>query len=200
MPGILDAIFGNDTETLDQLREHTGDDPKKAEQAYNAAAGTILRGIEEKSQTPEGAQSIWDMLKKHVEQGNLPAEAPAEGSGVQVRDMDPKVANDIFKSIFGQDAPDVQNGYAKVITLDQETSKKVMAKVLPSILGGIFGAAESHPEDSPKALPKVVTDARNEMEQRQPNAANIFDAILDTNHDGKVDLNDLAGLLGRKPK
>ncbi len=200
MSGILDLIFGNDMQTLDRLREHTGDDPKKAEQAYSAAAGTIIRGLEAKSQTEEGAKNIWDMLKKHVEAGNLPAEAPAEGSGVQVRDMDPKVANDIFRSIFGQDAPEVQNGYAKVITLDPETSKKVMEKVLPSILGRIFGAAESDAEESPKALPKVVTNARTEMEQRQPNAASIFNAILDRDHDGDVDLDDLVGLLGRKPK
>jgi hypothetical protein len=196
----LDAIFGTDTQTVEQLRQHTGDDPKKAEVAYNAAAGTILRGIEQKSQTEEGARNIWDMLKKHVDQGNLPAEAPSEGQGIQVRDMDPKVANDIFKSIFGQDAPDVQNGYAKVITLDEETSKKDMAKVLPSILGGNFGAAERDPEESPKALPKVVAGARTEMEERQPNAANVFNAILDRDHDGDVDLDDLAGLLGRKPR
>ena len=56
-----------------------------------------------KSQTEEGASSLWDMLRKHVEQGNIPAEAPPPGSGVQVKDMDPKVANEIFKDIFGKD-------------------------------------------------------------------------------------------------
>src|SRR5262245_38836169 len=101
MPGLLEALLGGDTSTIDKVRAHTDDDPDRAEQAYSAAAGTILRGLETKSQTKEGAGSIWDMLKKHVEQGNVPAESPSQGGGAEVRDMDPKTANDIMKVIFG---------------------------------------------------------------------------------------------------
>jgi Bacterial protein of unknown function (DUF937) len=205
MPGLLEAILGQDTETIQQLRSHTGDDPKRAEQAYGAAVGTILKGLEAKTQTEEGAGSIWDILRKHVEQGNIPAEAPPEGERggggrVQVREMDPKVANDIMKVIFGKDAPEVQGGYAKVVTLDPETSKKIFAKVLPAVLGGIFGAAERHPDESPQALPQIVGDARKEIEQRQPKSAGIFEAILDRDHDGDVDLDDLAGIFAPKPR
>ena len=201
MAGLLEALFGDDTATVDQLQPHTGNDRDKAEQAYTAAAGTILQGLEQKTQTKEGAQSIWDMLRKHVDAGNISSEAPSpQPSGMQVRDLDPKVANDIMKSIFGKDAPDVQGGFAKVITLDPETSKKVFEKVLPSVLGSVFGAAEAHPDESPQALPKVLSDARQQIEQRQPNASNIFSAILDRDHDGDVDLDDLVGLLRSKPR
>jgi Bacterial protein of unknown function (DUF937) len=200
MPGLLEALLGEDTETVEQVRSHTGNDPKRAEQAYGAAVGTILRGLEAKSQTEEGAGSIWEMLRKHVEQGNIPAEAPSERDGVEVRDMDPKVANDIMKVIFGQDAPNVEGAYGKVITLDPETSRKVFAKVLPTVLGSVFGAAERHPDESPEALPKILGNARTEMEQRQPKAAGIFAAILDRDYDGDVDLDDLADIFARKPK
>ena len=200
MPGLLEALLGEDTETVDRLRSHTGDDPRRAEQAYGAAVGTILRGLETKSQTKEGAESVWEMIRKQVEKGNIPAEAPSQSGGVQVRDIDPKTANDMMKVIFGKDAPEVQGGFGKVITLDPEASKKVFEKVLPAVLGGIFGAAEKAPEDSPQALPKILGGARQEMEQRQPKSAGIFDAILDRDHDGDVDLDDLAGIFGRKPK
>jgi hypothetical protein len=200
MPGLLEAILGEDTEAIESVRSHTGSDPKRAEQAYSAAVGTILKGLEAKSQTEEGAGSIWDLLRKQVEQGNVPADAPAPGSGVQVKEMDPKVVNDIFKVIFGKDAPEVTQSYGKVITLDPETSKKVFEKVLPAVLGGIFGAAQRDPEDSPQALPRIVGDAQKEIEQRQPKSAGIFEAILDQDHDGDVDLNDLVGIFGRKPR
>ncbi len=200
MSGLLEELFGQDTATVDQVRTHTGNNPKRAEQAYGAAVGTILHGLEEKTKTEEGAGSIWDMIQKQVAQGNVPAEAPTQGGDVQVKDMDPKTANDIMKAIFGKDAPDVQGGYAKVITLDPETSKKIFAKVLPSVLGGLFGAAEKAPQDSPQALPKIVNDARSQMEQRQPKAASIFKAILDRDHDGDVDLADLAGIFAPKPR
>lgn len=200
MPGLLEALLGADTETVEKLRSHTGIDATRAEQAHAAAVGTILRGLEAKSQTEEGAESIWEMLRKQVEQGNVPAEAPSQQGGVQVRDMDPKVANDIMKVIFGKDAPEVQGGFGKVITLDPETSQKVFEKVLPAILGGIFGAAEKAPEDSPQALPKILGGARKEIEQRQPKSSGIFEAILDRDHDGDVDLADLAGIFAPKPR
>jgi hypothetical protein len=37
------------------------------------------------------------MLRKHVEQGNIPAEAPPQDSRVQVKELDPKAVNDILK-------------------------------------------------------------------------------------------------------
>lgn len=205
MAGLLEALLGDDTDAVEQVRTHTGNDRRRAEQAYSAAVGTLLRGIESKSQTKEGAESIWDMLRRQVEQGNVPAEAPSPGTskpqkGIQVRDMDPKAVNDMMKVIFGKDAPNVEGAYGKVITLDQETTKKVFAKVLPAVLGGIFGEAERAPEESPRALPKVAADARREMEQRQPSSAGIFDAILDADHDGDVDLDDLQALFTRKPR
>lgn len=201
MPGLLEALLGNDTETVDRVKTHTGNDRKRAEQAYGAAVGTILRGIEKKSETKEGAESIWDMLRKQVEQGNVPSDAPSSGGGgVQVRDMDPKAANDMLKVIFGKNAPNVEGAYGKVITLDPETSRKVFAKILPAVLGGVFGEAERAPEDSPKALPKIATEARKEIEQRQPKAKGVFDAILDRDGDGDFDLDDLAGIFMNKPR
>ena len=35
MAGLLEAIFGEDTDTVEQVRRHTGNDPKRAEQAYS---------------------------------------------------------------------------------------------------------------------------------------------------------------------
>jgi hypothetical protein len=155
--------------------------------------------LETQSQTKEGAGSIWDMIRRQVEKGNVPAEAPSR-EGVQVREMDPKEVGDIMKVIFGKDAPNVEGAYGRVVTLDPETSKKVFAKVLPAVLGSVFGAAENDPEDSQQALPRVVGNARTEMEERNPKSTNIFAAILDRDHDGDVDLEDLADIFGRKPK
>jgi hypothetical protein len=199
MAGLLDAIFGHDTQTVEDLREHTGDDPDRAEQAYSAAAGTILRGVEQTSQTKEGAENILDMIKKQIEKGNVKTDSDPN-SGVQVRDMNQDELSKMMHTIFGDKAPDVQGAFGKVITMDPETSKKVFAKVMPAVLGQIFGATEQHPDENPRALPKVVSDARQQMERQQPRSAGIFDAILDQDHDGDVDLNDLVGLLGRRPK
>lgn len=207
MPGLLEALLGSDTETIEDVRTNTGVDRKRAQQAYGAAVGTILRGLETKTQTEEGAESVWDLIRREVEKGTVPANAPSADapagqskSGVQVRDMDQNTINDFMKVIFGKDAPKVEGAYGKVITLDPATARKVFEKVLPAVLGGVFGAAKQHPDDDVRALPKVVGDTRRQMEQRQPAAADIFTAILDRDGDGDVDLEDLAGIFMNKPR
>lgn len=247
MPSLFELLMGDREEARRRVGPVAGDDPQKAEQAYGAAVGAVLRGMEKKAETPEGAGDLWELLRKHVEQGDIPREAPRSGlpsdrspapsgglprgagttagglptdagsgggappsapsdggllgdilggdrEGVEVRDLDPKVANDMMKVIFGDRAPNVEGGFGKVITLDPETSRKVFAKVLPAVLGGVFGQAESDPEESPKALPRILGGTRQEMESRQPNAGGIFEAILDKDGDGDVDLQDLAGI------
>lgn len=108
--------------------------------------------------------------------------------------MDPTMVNDIFKTIFGDKAPQVEGGFGKVVTLDPETTRQVFAKVLPALLGTIFGATKEAPEPDRDALPNVLGGARREIEQRQPKSAGIFEAILDKDHDGDVDLSDLIGI------
>jgi hypothetical protein len=49
-------------------------------------------------------------------------------------------------------------------------------------------------------LPKVVAGARQEMDSQQLRTADIFQAIFDQDHDGDVDLADLARFFNRKPK
>ena len=82
MPGLFDALLQGQPAAVESMRPHTGGDRDRAEQAYSAGVGTILRGLALKSQTEEGATSLWDMIRKHVEQGNVPSDAPPPGSGV----------------------------------------------------------------------------------------------------------------------
>jgi hypothetical protein len=166
MAGLLESLFGTDTETVDQIRAYTGDDSERAEQAYGAAAGTILRGVEKTSQTKEGAASILEMIRKQVEDGNVRADSTSQEGGVQVRDMKPEAVNQMMKAIFGENAPNVEGGLAKVINLDPETSRRFSLKCCQGALGRVFGDGR-HPDQNLEALPKVVADARQEMERQQ---------------------------------
>ena len=136
MSGLLESLFGEDTDTVEQVRAHTGNDRKRAEQAYNAAAGTILRGLEAKSQTQEGAESIWEMLRKQAEQGNIPANAPSQGSRVQVKELDPKTANDMMKAIFGKDARKSRVATARSSHSTRRPRERFLKKYCQAYLAG----------------------------------------------------------------
>jgi len=196
MSGILDQLIkslsNEQTERVITPEQRKTTDPSAASGALLSA---VLRGLAQKSQTKEGASSIWDMLTKHAEQGNLPSDTPTSGKGIEVRDLDPKVTDEILSNIFGENADKVQGRLGKVITLDAETTKKLMGAILPSILGGLLGQAKSSPSASPQSLPDILGKATEELNQRQPKSGSIFDAILDRDHDGDVDLSDVLGML-----
>ena len=197
MSGILDQLINSLSN--EQTKRALPPEQRKSVDS-NAASGAllsaVLRGLAQKSQTKEGASSLWDMLTKHAEQGNLPTNSPAAGKGIEVRDLDPKVTDEILGNIFGENADKVQGRLGKVITLDAETTKKLLGAILPSILGGVLGQAKASPEASPQSLPDILGKAREELNKRQPKSGSVFDAILDRDHDGDVDLSDLFGMLG----
>ena len=196
MSGILDQLIkslsNEQTERVITPEQRKTTDPSAASGALLSA---VLRGLAQKSQTKEGASSLWDMLTKHAEQGNLPTNTPTSGKGIEVRDLDPKVTDEILSNIFGENADKVQGRLGKVITLDPETTKKLMGAILPSILGGLLGQAKSSPTADPQSLPDILGKATEELNQRQPKSGSIFDAILDRDHDGDVDLSDVLGML-----
>ena len=122
----------------------------------SAAAGTILRGLEAKSQTEEGAERIWEMLRKQAEnQGNIPANAPSQGSRVQVKELDPKTANDMMKAIFGKDAPEVEGGCSKVITLDPgDIERRFLKKYYRACSVGCLTPPKGIPRTAPRRCRK----------------------------------------------
>ena len=198
MPGILDQLIKSlGSQNLDGVLpvEHQ----EKASVASGAIISAIVRGLAEKSKTPEGSGSLWDMLNKQMGQGNLPSNTSGKGSGVEVRDLDPKVTDEILSNIFGPNAGQVQGRIGKVITLDEATTKKLMGKLLPSILGGLLGGDSGAGSGAtPQSLPDIFGKAKRELDEQQPQSGSIFDAILDRDHDGKVDLSDLMDIFGGK--
>lgn len=190
MSEFLSKIISSfQTQNLDNILPAAAKDQASA--ATGAILSAIVRGLAEKSKTSEGAGSLWDMLNQQIQKGNLPSTNSKDGSGIQVRDLDPKVTDEILSNIFGPNAGQVQGRIGKVITLDEETTKKLMGKLLPSILGGILGQAGSTGEAGPKSLPDILGQAKKEMDKQQPKSGSIFDVLLDRDHDGDVDVSDL---------
>ena len=198
MAGLLDELLRSLGQGgLDQVSQRTGVDRRHTDEATGAALSTILRGLEKKASTPSGADDLWKQLESQVSQGHVPAEAPT--SGIEIKDLDPQVTDSMLKDIFGKSAPDVEGRLGKIVKLDPGTTKKILGAVLPVVLGMLRGQAKQAPQADPQALPDILRGAREDMNKRQPKSGSILDAILDRDHDGDVDLSDLAGIfLGGK--
>lgn len=194
MAGLLEELLkGLGPQGLEHVRERAGTDRRKTEEATGAALSTILRGLEKKTQTPEGAEDLWKRLETQANKGNIPQQIPAPEK-IEVKDLDPQVTDDILKDIFGANASQVEGRFGKVVRIDPQTTKKIMGAVLPIVLGMLKNKAEAAPQSNPQALPDILRGARKDLDQRQPKSGGILDAILDRDHDGDVDLADIAGI------
>lgn len=201
MADLLDQLIqGLDAQQLEQMLPPSQQHPDSLAAAQGAVTSMLVRGLAEKAGTAEGAGRLWEIIQHQVQQGNLSREAQEPGRGTQVRHLDPSVTDAILEAIFGEKAKDVEHRIGKVITLDPETTKKIIMAVLPVLLSALFGKAEAAPQPSPEALPDILGQARKDLDRRLPKSGGILNSILDRDHDGDVDLGDLIAVFrGRAP-
>ena len=191
---VANPLFDMIRETLGaqdfgKLATRTGVDARQAEERFGGEVSSVHQGLEQKAETPEGARDLWAKLQRHAQQTQAPREA-------QVVELDAETTDNILKDILGVDPSQFQGRFGKVVKLDPEATKKVFGAVLPSILASLRGQADAAPQKSEEALPDILKNARKDLDQRQPKSGGIFGGLLDRDHDGDVDLSDLAGFFG----
>lgn len=165
-------------------------DERTASAAYGAGLGTVLRSLERKAQTPEGADAIWKTIEREAAHRRIPT--TPESKPIP---LDPETTDSILKDILGGKAEEVEDRMGKTVRIDAGKMKKVLSVLLPVILGAIKSrAAREGGGGGSKSLPDILGRARKDLDKRQPKSGGILDAILDRDHDGDVDLSDLAGI------
>lgn len=172
-------------------------DAQTASAAYGASLGTVLRSLERKASTPEGADQIWRTIEREAANRRIPTSAEETP-----QPLDPDTTDSILKDILGGKAREVEDRMGKTVRLDGGKMKKVLAVLLPVVLGALKSQASREPSGGgggAQSLPEILGRARKDLDKHQPKSGGILDAILDRDQDGDVDLSDLAGIfLGGK--
>jgi hypothetical protein len=200
---MTDELLGQlQGKSLGQISQQLGITPGQASTALAAALPLLIGALGHNSRQPQGAESLFGALQRdhvgHNPEDVLDSALTGAGDGEK-----------ILGHIFGAREPLAAQGLGVATGLQPDMANKVLRLLAPVALGYIAKKmfdrrqAKTSPRKRATAVvPPSATDLgdvlRNEEVQitRQDGVGGkLLGAVLDRNHDGKVDLSDLmAGL------
>ena len=202
---ITDGLLGQlQGKSLGQISQQLGITPGQASTAIAAALPLLIGALGRNSRQPQGAESLFGALKRdHANQTTddvLSAALGGQGNGEGEK---------ILGHIFGARKPMAEQGLGVATGLQPDMANKVLRLLAPIALGYIakkmFDRRQTKaranvpaapiPPASPADLGDVLGHEEVKITQQDGVGGKLLGAVLDRNHDGKVDFSDLmAGL------
>lgn len=202
--GLLGQLQGK---SLGQISQQLGITPGQASTAIAAALPLLIGALGRNSRQPQGAESLFGALQRdHV--GHNPEDvlnsALSDGG-------DGSDGEKILGHIFGAREPMAAQGLGVATGLQPDMANKVLRLLAPIALGYIAKkifdnrqakasakkSATPALEPSPGDLGDVLRHEEVQITRQDGVGGKLLGAVLDRNHDGKVDFSDLmAGLNG----
>jgi hypothetical protein len=208
MSSITDGLFGQlQGQPLDQISQHLGISPALAKGAVAAALPLLIGALSRNSSRPGGAESLFGALQRdHRGQDVTSVLGSALGGGGQ--------GGQILGHIFGPRQEVAAQGLGTATGLAPDRASMLLRLLAPVAMAYIAkrmydsrtakaaGAATAPAatptavEPTPQVLGEVLGQEERSITQQGGLAGGLLGAVLDRNHDGKVDFSDLIGLGG----
>lgn len=176
---------------IDELAEQLGTDPDTITSAIGPAVTSILGGLTQNAQTPEGEQSLFTALANHT-QDNLVA-----GDSITLSDIDLDDGEKIVGHVFG----DQTDGVIQTLGANTGASQGLVAKLLPilapivlgylaknmaggkygDLIGSVIGdggQAGAGTDVLGSILGQVLGGGGNASQAQQPDAGDILGSVL----------------------
>lgn len=199
--GLLGQLQGK---SLGQISQQLGITPGQASTAMAAALPLLIGALGRNSRQPQGAESLFSALQRdhvgHNPEDVLNSALSGGGDGEK-----------ILGHIFGAREPMAAQGLGIATGLQPDMANKVLRLLAPIALGYIAkkmfdnrqakaSAKKSTApavQPSPGDLGDVLRHEEVQITRQDGVGGKLLGAVLDRNHDGKVDFSDLmAGLNG----
>lgn len=195
---------------LQQISQQLGVDPGMASTAITAALPLLIGTLGRNASQPDGAQALFGALQKDhsgLDMGSvLGSVLGGGGQGSQ-----------ILGHMFGQRQDVAAQGLGASTGLPPDKAHMLLRWLAPVVMAyiakrmfdsrqghaaGAGGPGSTAAADSqaaaptPTSLGEVLGRETQQIEQQGGLGGGLLGAVLDRNHDGKVDFSDLAGLAG----
>jgi hypothetical protein len=208
MSSITDGLLGQlQGQPLNQIGQHLGISPSQAAGAVAAALPLLIGALGRNTRQPAGAESLFGALQKdHVGQDLPSVLGSALGGGGQ--------GNQILGHIFGPRQDVAAQGLGTATGLAPDRASMLLRLLAPVAMAYIAkrmydrrtanaatpasAGAPATPAaaPTPQDLGQVLGQEERQITQQGGLAGGLLGAVLDRNHDGKVDFSDLIGLGG----
>lgn len=185
---LLDSVQQHlDADTIREMSSVLGADTAATSNAVSMALPALLGGLSRNAANPQGAAALDQALGAHDGSilGNLGGML-AGGGGAG------GIGGAILGHIFGKKRENVEQGVGRASGLDATQVAQLLAMLAPIVMG-VLGRMKREQGVDAATLPDVL--------QKSATAApGGFDlsSILDSDHDGKIDLGGLGNMLGKR--
>ena len=204
---ITDGLLGQlQGKSLGQISQQLGITPGQASTAIAAGLPLLIGALGRNARQPQGAEELFGALQRdhvgHNPEDVLNAALTGGGDGEK-----------ILGHIFGSREPMAAQGLGVATGLQPDMANKVLRLLAPVALGYIAkkmfdrrqarapakakATANASAQASPDELGDVLRKEEVQITREDGVGGKLLGAVLDRNHDGKVDFSDLmAGLQG----
>lgn len=188
---ILEDILGMlGQKGVDEVARKAGTDAQQTQAASAAAVAALLKGLANNAGSQQGAADLLEALKR--DHWNFDAQqAPA-----QIQKSDPGLTADILGHIFGKKQEKVERQLGKATGVGQGNMGKILASLAPVVLGMIANRSKQSNVESGPDLSKWIGQQTTQMKESHKDLG-FLESMLDSDHDGDVDIGDIAGMIGK---
>ena len=204
--GLLGQLQGH---PLEQMGQHLGLSSAQTASAVAAALPLLIGALGRNSSQPQGAQSLFGALQRdHTGQDIGNVLGSVLGGGGQ--------GGQILGHIFGPRQQVAAQGLGTATGLGPDRANALLRLLAPLAMAYIAkrmydhrtataatatataanGAAPAAAEPTPQSLGRQLGEEEQRITQQGGLGGGLLGAVLDRNHDGKVDFSDLMGLGG----
>ncbi len=175
---------------VDEVAKEAGASRAQTEAATGAAVGALLKGLEENSRDQKSAEAMLEALRRDHAQFN-----PSDVK-VVTKTLNQEDTSKILRHIFGEKQAKVERQLGNASGVGQEGMSKILKSLAPIVMGMLAKrGAESNVQSGPD-LSKWLGQEQRQLQEKKKELG-FLDSLLDRDHDGDVDLGDMAGMIGK---
>ncbi len=130
---VLGNIMGNDA-SLEALSEKTGASKEESTQLLTNALPVLVQKLTNNSSTTEGAQSLFNALGAHKEEGAI---------SEQIKNVDEEDGRKIVKHILGTDSENVIQTLSQNTGISSDKVNQGLSSIAPALLSVLSSAVGS---------------------------------------------------------
>jgi hypothetical protein len=194
---VLQSVMN--TQNINQLSQHAGiKDPQKTQMATKAIFDTLLGAMNRNAQSEEGAQGIYQALKKDHDGSILQDPLGFILGSRQANNARMLNGGGIIGHLLGANVGNVAGMIAKATGMDERTVKRLMPIVAPILMGAVgkmMREEGSIERKQPQQVRQVLGNTVKKERESNP-MMDIAERFLDQDGDGSV-VDDLLGMASR---
>ena len=185
---LSQALGGRTPRTIGTL---IGADEERTTTALSAALPLLLAALARNTETPAGASSLFSALVRDHDGSALDdpdrlLRSPAD---------DPRAGRGILDHVFGPRLPRASQAVAKASGLEAGQVEALLAAAAPLVLAAVGRMQRQRGLDA-TGVSTLIGSERQRLTSHAPGLAALASRVLDSDGDGDVDMNDLAGVTG----